>query len=75
MRIDGLCSNVNVNGNDHNVGDVSFVDDVTVLIVEMALATLEKVLLHIGYTVRIRAVALDVKTKNRVKKILAAKRK
>ena len=53
MRIDGLCSNVNVNGNDHNVGDVSFVDDVTVLIVEMAPAILEKV-------VKVTALAVNV---------------
>ncbi len=40
-----------------------------------SIATLEKVLLHIGYTVRIQAVALNVKAKNRVRRVLTAKRK
>ena len=43
MQIDGLSSKVNVNGNEHDVGDVSYVDDVTVLIVVLAPAILEKV--------------------------------
>ncbi len=40
-----------------------------------SIITLEKVLLHIGFTVKIRAVALDAKVKNRVRRVLAAKRK
>jgi len=40
-----------------------------------SIVTLEKVLLHIGYTVRIQAVALNTKTKNRIRRILASKRK
>jgi DNA-binding XRE family transcriptional regulator len=37
--------------------------------------TLKRVLLHIGYTVRIQAIALNAKTKNRVNRTLASKRK
>ncbi len=33
-----------------------------------SIATLEKVLLHIGYTVKIKAVRLDAKVKNRIKR-------
>ena len=40
-----------------------------------SMATLEKVLLHIGYTVRICAVALNPSVKYRVKRIMAVKRK
>ena len=40
-----------------------------------SIVTLEKVLLHIGYTVRIQAVALNTKTKNRIRRALASKRK
>ncbi len=38
-----------------------------------SMSTLQKVLLHIGYTVKIQAVSLDVKVRNRIKKALAVR--
>lgn len=39
-----------------------------------SIITLEKVLLHIGYTVKIRAIPLSQKVKNQIKKIAHSKK-
>lgn len=38
-----------------------------------SIVTLQRVLLHIGYTVKIQAVSLDTKTRNRIRKQLTMK--